>query len=163
MADKFKTVVRRARFAYSSYTAQEMQGFGQVLADAIKARIQSGQNIYDQPAAPLKVGEKGYSSYARQKQRLGLKPIRDWTFTGFTLSCLKVLTCDVNHAVIGFLRGPTHPKPWKTGRPGYTASNIAAFNNAREQQWGVSPRDRATAVNAIANARPVVTVKSEAA
>jgi hypothetical protein len=39
----FQTVIRRARFVYSPYTATEMQGFAQVLADSIRARIQSGQ------------------------------------------------------------------------------------------------------------------------
>jgi hypothetical protein len=48
-----------ARFVYSPYTATEMQGFAQVLADSIRARIQSGQNIYDQAAAPLKPGTAG--------------------------------------------------------------------------------------------------------
>jgi hypothetical protein len=45
---RFETVIKSARFVYSPYTATEMQGFGQVLADSIRARIQSGQNIYDQ-------------------------------------------------------------------------------------------------------------------
>jgi hypothetical protein len=36
-----------------------MQGFRQVLADSIRTRIQSGQNIYDQAAAPLKPGKPG--------------------------------------------------------------------------------------------------------
>jgi hypothetical protein len=31
-----------------------MQGFAQVLVDSIRARIQCGQNIYDQAASPLK-------------------------------------------------------------------------------------------------------------
>jgi len=53
---RFQTVIRRARFVYSPYTAAEMQGFAQVLADSIRARIQSGRNIYDQAAAPLKPG-----------------------------------------------------------------------------------------------------------
>jgi hypothetical protein len=56
---RFKTVIKNARFVYSPYTATEMQGVGQVLADAIRARIQSGQNIYDQAAAPLKSGRRG--------------------------------------------------------------------------------------------------------
>jgi hypothetical protein len=47
---RFQTVLKRARFVYSPYTATEMQSFGQVLADSIRARIQSGQNIYDQAA-----------------------------------------------------------------------------------------------------------------
>jgi hypothetical protein len=41
------------------YAATEMQGFAQVSADSIQARIQSGQNIYDQTAAPLKPGPAG--------------------------------------------------------------------------------------------------------
>ena len=53
---RFQTIIKSARFVYSPYTATEMQGFGQVLADSIRARIQSGQNIYDQAAAPLKPG-----------------------------------------------------------------------------------------------------------
>ena len=53
---RFQTVLKRARFVYSPYTATEMQGFAQVLADSIRARIQSGRNIYDQAAAPLKPG-----------------------------------------------------------------------------------------------------------
>ena len=56
---RFQTVIRRARFVDSPYTAAEMQGFAQVLADSIRARIQSGRNIYDQAAAPLKPGLSG--------------------------------------------------------------------------------------------------------
>ena len=44
---RFQTVIRRARFVYSPYTATEMQGFAEVLADSIRARIQSGRNIYE--------------------------------------------------------------------------------------------------------------------
>jgi len=51
---RFQTVIKSARFVYSPYTAIEMQGFAQVLADSIRARIQSGQNINDQAVAPLK-------------------------------------------------------------------------------------------------------------
>ena len=51
---RFQTAIKRARFFYSPYTATEMQGFAQVLADAIRARIQHGQNIYDQ-AAPWRL------------------------------------------------------------------------------------------------------------
>jgi hypothetical protein len=50
---RFQTVIKYARFVYSPYTATEMQSFAQVLADAMRTRIQSGQNIHDQ-AAPLK-------------------------------------------------------------------------------------------------------------
>ena len=67
---RFQTVIKRTPFVYSPYTATEMQGFGQVLAEDpghIKAsdgmaRIQSGQNIYDQ-SAPLKPGQSGRRGY----------------------------------------------------------------------------------------------------
>jgi len=36
---RFQTVIRRARFVYSPFTAYEMQGFAQVLAHTIRARI----------------------------------------------------------------------------------------------------------------------------
>ncbi len=42
---KFRTVIRHARFVSSPYTAKEMAGFAQVLADAIGASIPSGQNV----------------------------------------------------------------------------------------------------------------------
>jgi hypothetical protein len=49
---RFQTVIKSAGFAYSPYTATEIQGFAQVLADSIRVRIQNGQSIYDQAAAP---------------------------------------------------------------------------------------------------------------
>ena len=106
-----------------------MQGFAQVLADSIRARIQSGQNIYDQAAAPLKPGQSGRRGYPDYKSARGLKPIRDWTWSGHTLRCLKVLTANENRAAIGFL---------DEALPGrrQTASQIAAFNNRRERAVG---------------------------
>jgi len=146
---RFQTVIRRARFVYSPYTAQEMQGFAQVLADSIRARIHSGQDIYDQPAAPLKPGLPGRRGYPDYKAARGLQPIRDWTWSGHTLCCLKVLTANENRAVVGFL---------DEALPGrrQTVSQIAFWNNQRERQWGVSPRDRATVVAVIANCHPRV-------
>ena len=146
---RFQTVTRRARFVYSSYTAQEMQGFAQVLADTIRARIQSGQNIYDQPAAPLKPGKPGRRGYPDYKVARGLQPIRDWTWSGHTLRCLKVLTVNENRAVIGFL---------DEAMPGrkQTASQIAFYNNLRERQWGVSPRDREALLAVMRKYRPLI-------
>src|SRR6202142_1724566 len=98
---RFQTVIRRARFVYSPYTATEMQGVAQVLADSSRARIQSGQNIYDQVAAPLKPGQPGGRGYPDYGSARGLQPIRDWTWSGHTLRCLKDLTANENRAVIG--------------------------------------------------------------
>jgi hypothetical protein len=133
---RFQTVVRHARFVYSPYTSDEMLGFGQLLADTIRARIESGQNIYDQAAAPLKPGRSGRRGYPDYKAARGLQPIRDWTWTGHTLRCLKVLNTNENRAVIGFL---DEAMPGRS----QTASQIAFWNNQRERQWGVSPRDQA--------------------
>src|ERR1017187_10260651 len=110
-----------------------MQGFAQVLADSIRARIQNGQNIYDQAAAPLKPGQSGRRGYPDYKSARGLQPIRDWTWSGHTLRCLKVLTANENRGAIGFL-GEVLPDRW------LTAAQIGAFNDRREAQWGVSPR-----------------------
>ena len=68
---KFQTVIRSARFVYSPYTATEMQGFAQVLADSIRARIQSGQNIYDQASAPLKPASRAGAAIPITNPRVG--------------------------------------------------------------------------------------------
>ena len=118
---RFQSIIRRARFVYSPFTAYEMQVSAQVLADSIRVRIQSGQNIYDQAAAPLKPGKPGRRGYPDYKSARGLQPIRDWTWSGHTLRCLKVLTANENRAAIGFL---------DEAMPGrrQTASQIAAIS-----------------------------------
>jgi hypothetical protein len=100
---RFQTVIKSARFVYSPYAATEMQGFAQVLADSIRARIQSTQNIYDQAATPLKPGQSGRRGYPDYKFARGSKHIRDWTWSGHTLRCVKVLTANENSAATGFL------------------------------------------------------------
>jgi hypothetical protein len=149
---RFQTVIRRARFTYSPFTAQEMQGFAQLLADTISTRIQSGQNIYDQAAAPLKAGQAGRRGYPDYKEARGLDPIRDWTWSGHTMRCLKVLTASQNRAVIGFL---DEALPGRS----QTAAQIAFWNNQRERMWGVSPADRDKVIPLIYNYRPVVTLQ----
>lgn len=151
---RYQTVIRRARFVYSPYTGQEMQSFAQVLADSMKTRIQSGQNIYDQSASSLKPGRPGRRGYPDYKSARGIDPIRNWTWTGHTLRCLKVLTANENRAAIGFLN-EAFP-----GRA-QTASQIAFYNNRREAQWGVSPRDRQAVVTVMVNhSRKVVFLKA---
>jgi hypothetical protein len=95
---RFQTVIKRARFVYSPYASAEMQVFAQVLADSIRARIQCGQNIYDQAAAPLKPGLSGRRGYPDYKAARGLQSVRDGTRNGHTLRCLKVLTANENRA-----------------------------------------------------------------
>ena len=68
------------------------------------------------------------------------------------MRCLKVLTVNENRAVIGFL---------DDAMPGrrQTASEIAFYNNQRERQWGVSPRDRDALLKLMLKHRPIVTVQ----
>jgi hypothetical protein len=126
---RFRTVLKSARFVYSPYTATEMKGFAQVLAGSIRARIESGKNhLYDQAAVPLKPGQSGRPGYPDYKSapaypRLDLERAN--------LRCLKVLSANENRAAIGSL---DEASP----RRRQTASQIAAFNNRREAQWGVS-------------------------
>jgi hypothetical protein len=40
------------KYNHSPYSATELQGSAWVLADSIRARIQGGQNIYDQAGRP---------------------------------------------------------------------------------------------------------------
>jgi hypothetical protein len=54
-----------------------MGGFAKVLANSIRARIQSGQNICDQAAAPLKPGQPRRRGYPDYKAVRGLNAIRD--------------------------------------------------------------------------------------
>ena len=97
---RFQTVIKCARFVYSPYTATEMQGFAQVLADSIRARIQSGQNILRPSGCAAETGAAGPAGYPDYKAARGLQPIRDWTWSA--LRCLKVVTANENRA-IGFL------------------------------------------------------------
>ncbi len=98
---------------------------------------------------PGQLGRRGYPDY---KAARGLRPVRDWTWSGHTLRCLKVLTANENRAAIGFL---DEALPGRS----QTASRIAFYNNRRERQWGVSPHDR-EAVLAAFQARPIVMLKA---
>ena len=148
----FQTKITRARWVLGPFTSEDMETIGGVLADSIGKRIAAGLNANDDPAKPLKPGRNGHRGYPDYKAARGLNPVRDWTWSGHTLRCLKVLTANENRAAIGFL---------DEAMPGrrQTASQIAFYNNQRERQWGVSPRDR-QAVLAAFVARPIVMLKA---
>lgn len=149
---RFVTVIKKARFVYSPFTSQEMVGFGDALAATIRQRIQAGQNVYDQPAAPLKPGRNGRPGYPDRKRQRGIDPVRNWTWTGHTLRCLKTTSANQNRAVIEFLN-ETFP-----GRS-QTAAQIASYNNQREHQFGVSPRDRDYIIALMMSGRKLVTLQ----
>ncbi len=99
-----------------------------VLLASVKNRILSGRDVNDQPVPALSRG------YARAKQRRGLAPRRDWTFTGQLMNSIGIVQ---NSA--GLSIGFTNP----------VAVRKAAINNARVREWGVSPHDRENVVDAI--------------
>ena len=124
----FQTKISRARFVLGPFTAEQMQSIGNVMLDTISSRIRRGMNCNDAPAKPLKPGRGGHRGYPDYKSGRGLQPIRDWFWRGRTMRSLAVKSVSENRAVIGF----TDPQ----------ADRIAHFNNRREKQFGVSPKDR---------------------
>ena len=134
---------RKARFVAVGFTAEQMAEFGQSLAADVKERIQSAQNVYDEQADGLR------KSYAKYKRDLVLQPVRDWIGPEkFTLSKLAVLSSTKRRSVIGF------SDPMAAAR--------AAFNNRRERQFGMSPRNKAHIARVISRVA-TVRVRGEAA
>lgn len=118
---RFQTKIRKARFEYTGYSPEQMVTAATALRDSIERRILMGLDLGDAPAPPLK------PSYLKYKQRRG-NPIRDWKLTGRTLRSMKVLSAQVNKAIIGFTDD--------------VANRRAYFNNLRWRQFGVSPKDQ---------------------
>jgi hypothetical protein len=157
-----------------------MQRVGEKLLASIKGRLQRGMNCSDAPARPLKPGRiskgrlvtrygahgkvawtdvvgagrqlPGYPDY---KAANGLQPIRDWR--GFarqgmrTINQMQVTKVSDNRGVIGFLDS--------------LSARIAYINNAREKQFGTSPKDLEALRSAGAEemrAHPPIKVQTEA-
>jgi hypothetical protein len=137
----FQTKMARARFVVGPFSAAAMVERAGSLRDGIYSRIAQGINANDQPARALAPG------YAKAKVRRGRNPVRDWRYQIVTLDHMNVLSANENRAVIGF----SHP----------LAAMHAHFQNARERQFGVSPKDRdgiVTAVRVAAAKEHVVSV-----
>ena len=126
----FETKIRRARFVVGPFSAESMATIGQVTADSVVARIRRGVNVQDAAAKPLKPGRNGHRGYPDYKVARGLQGIRDWVWRGKTMRSLKVKSANENRVVIGFV----DPE----------ADRIAHFNNQREKQFGLSPKDETT-------------------
>ncbi len=130
---------------------------GDFLAETIKARILRAQDVYDNPAPPLKQPERNltssrnirtvrgqqlyqlpgklYRGYPYYKAKRGIEPVRNWKFTGRTLRALRALSTSQNSVKIGF----SDP----------VADLRVTINNRRWRQFGLSPRDRAAAIRII--------------
>lgn len=121
--------ITRCRFTLSPFSSEQMAEIGQVMANTIRTRIQSGTNAEDQPAKPLIPGRgrnlgKGYPERKKEK---GLNDFRDWTWTGKTLKSLGVKSANENMVVIGFNNDRN--------------DSVAHYNQLRERAFGVSPND----------------------
>lgn len=139
------TKLSHARFVVGPFSADTMSTLGGVLKGSIYGRIARGQTVNDAPAKPLS------SKYAKTKTSKGRAGIRDWMFQLQTLNHMNVLRANENRAVIGF----DHP----------LAALHARWQNLRERQFGVSPKDNsviAAAVHAAASHGGIVTVKRAA-
>ncbi len=78
--------LRVGEIRLSTDSMRQIMGFG---VDSVKSRVTAGIGPDDSPAKPLanawkKSGmiRRGYSNYARTKERNGLHPFRDLTLTG---------------------------------------------------------------------------------
>jgi len=116
-------------FEYIGFSGEFTRQLSQVLASSIRTRIRSGRDVNGNPAPALS------KNYARAKQRQGLPPIRNWTWSGATLGALGPVATQAGQLAVGF----SNPK----------AARIAAILNARCQQFGASPTDRASVIDAI--------------
>lgn len=121
-------------FQYIGIGAEESRLLATVLAGSIRTRILSGKDVNDNPAPALS------KSYARAKQKSGRPPIRNWVWSGATLAALGAVTTAGGQISVGFTSD--------------RAARIAAILNARCQQFGVSPSDRANMIDAINRMRP---------
>lgn len=119
----------------SGLTAQQMQVFGNNFNNGMIQRIQSGVNVQDQPAKPLRPG------YSKFKARKYPPAVRNMTLTGRTLRSSKVLIASANKVTIGF----TDP----------VSERRAHFANAVDRQWGASPKDIQGFVQDVKNAKIV--------
>jgi hypothetical protein len=131
----FQTKITRARFVVGPFSSEQMQMVATYTLNSIAWRISRGENCEDAAAKPLKPGKNGKRGYPDYKVARGLQPIRDWKWTGKTLRALKVKSASENRAVIGFI----DPK----------ADSIAHWNNQREKQFGMSPRDEKELIRAV--------------
>jgi hypothetical protein len=125
----YQTKIRKVRVEVGAFSADAMMQIGQPFAASIKARIERGETVQDQPAKQLT------ERYARSKGRRGLEIVRDWTWSGRTLRALNLLDVSANRGRIGF----SDP----------VADQRAHINNARERQFGVADSDRQVLTKAV--------------
>ena len=86
----------RPRVDVPGFSSAQMGQIGQLSLDEEQARLAQAVNVQDQPSRPLK------PSYALQKEKAGLHPVRDLRFTGEMLTARQVSQAEDNSVTIGF-------------------------------------------------------------
>lgn len=130
MPKKHSVKITRRRFTAGLPPPENMLMLGTEVRDDVRKRILRAEDVFDQPAPPLKERADGKPGYPHYKVvKWGAKPIRDWWRTGRTLRSMQVLSVTFGKAVIGFVDQVTN--------------NRAFFNNLRHRQFGISPSNRA--------------------
>ncbi len=142
MANNFQPKITSARFVVSPFSPQQMQGLGEVFLSSMFGRWDRAENVYDLPAKPLGKG------YAIQKSKLRRGNRRNLKSTSEMRAGIHVLAANENRVVIG------------ADDP--VIDQRIAFNNARDRQFGASPKDLETVTNHVRDLK-AVTVKTSAA
>lgn len=128
----FEARVKKLKFTYSPFGADQMMIIGQATLDSIVKRIQAVKDVTDAPAKPLTEKYKQEKVAGRYVALGGMKkydgqPYRDWTLRGRTLQSLKVKTASEERVTIG----PTTDETTK----------IVLARNKWDHMWGISPSD----------------------
>lgn len=134
--------ITRARFVVSPFSSQQMVDLGGVFLGSMFARWDRAENVYDLPAKPLGKG------YAIQKSKLRRGNRRNLKSTGEMRAGIGVLEANENRVVIGAFDPVIDQR--------------IAFNNARDRQFGASPRDMTAVADEVRDMK-AVTVKTSAA
>lgn len=117
----FQTKIVHHELTLSPFSSEQMADIGTVVLRSITDRIREAKDVTDSPAKPL------VERYARRKIQRGRAPVRDWLWRGLTLGSLKVKRASQDMVTIG----PVNTQ----------AEMIVATQNARQKQWGFSPKD----------------------
>jgi hypothetical protein len=122
-------ITHRPNIVAPLFTEAQMREIGDYALVAMKERVASGTDVFDQPAPPLT------EKYRKRKAAKGKSQIRDIQLTGLTLGATKVLEADASHARIGV--------------SGTVQYRKALFNQNIDPWFGLSGRDDDKVLNGV--------------
>ncbi|MGC4052937.1 MAG: hypothetical protein QM757_26720 [Paludibaculum sp.] len=163
----FETRIARARISVP-FDGPVMAKVGDAIVRTVKLRISQALDVNDNPAPPLRPGVRRKtpmissstatvfrSYYPQAKQRRNIPPLRNWRFTGKLLNSMQVLSAGPGRVVVGFVERSYNLNKGRAA----TTTQVAAINQNRWPQFGVSPNDRkAVDIVLLAEVQPVVEV-----